>query len=100
MPANVNFKGAWTTFWGAFQGAWSSLAILITIFGLLLVLFAVGKWIWAKRKGGGGGASNGMIWSFVIGVILMAPEWLIPIFLGAVDFIANGIISVLSRVGL
>lgn len=92
VPLAVSLKSGWGTFWSSVSGAWAGLAATLTVIGVILVLVAVFTWIWQKRRGGGG-ASQGVLWTLVLGAIFAAPAVVIPFILTIVDFVINTIIN-------
>jgi hypothetical protein len=99
----INLSSGWTTFWEGISGSLGGLPTLMTAIGALLVVGAIGKWMWEKRRGGGGGGgggggkSEGIIWALALGAMLAAPNLLIPIFLKTLDIVANGIVAVYNN---
>lgn len=76
---------------------------LLTAVGVIVVVAAIGKWMWDKRRGGGmGGGGRGMTdqigWSLLLGATLSAPALIIPIFLKILDAVANGIAGIFNGV--
>jgi hypothetical protein len=91
----LDLKGAWTSLWSAINtGTFASIMTLLTWAGVILVVFAVLKWLWDKRRGGGGN-SQSLIWTSVLGGALAAPNLLLPIVLGLIDMLVNTIASAL-----
>ncbi|WP_022894566.1 hypothetical protein [Agromyces subbeticus] len=96
---DVNLSGAWDTLWGAIQGAiGSGIGLALTIIGLCLVLAAVLKWIFDRRRAGGTGQTSPMWWAIFIGAILAAPGAVIPILLTIVDALANAAVNLFNAV--
>lgn len=94
----INLKGSWTTFWNAISNAagMGGLLRLAAVIGVALVVFAVVKWAWDRRRGEKG--SFGAIWgALVIGLILSAPNVAMPIAFTLLDAIANAGIAVWNR---
>lgn len=99
----VNLAGGWDDFWSGISGAtgFDGVQALMTAVGALIVVMAIGKWLWEKRRGGGGGGggkgSEGVLWALALGAILSAPGGLIPLILKVLDFVANGVIGVFQN---
>lgn len=99
--AAVNFSGAWSTFWSKISQPISKLLTLLTIIGVLLVVGALISYVFEKRRSGGGfnggGAGNSKIgWALAAGIILAAPNALIPLLLKIIDGVANAFLNILS----
>lgn len=104
----VDFSGSWQKFWGGLASAtgFQSLSTLLGIIGLLVVVFAVVMYFFQKARGGmggmggGGGRANGsgIMWAVVAGMMLSAPNFVIPFVLGIIDILANVIIGVAQKV--
>ena len=92
----VDLKGGWTKIWGAIQTALGTFAGLLTAFGVLIVVFAVLKWLWDKRRGGDGQGNRALGWAMLFGAILAAPGLLIPMTLGLVDIVINAAINIVN----
>lgn len=98
MFANVDFVSEWNTIWGAVGSALGPINGLLSLVGAILVVAAVVKWVWEKRKGS---ANHGpLLHTIIIGAVLMAPNVVIPIFLTLIDAIVNAAISAGSSIGL
>lgn len=89
----VDFAGAWDAFWSRAQGQLGDILVLAGIVGVLLVVGALVMYFYRKSRGGGGN-TTGLVWTMVVGGILAAPAFLIPIILNVVDFVINTIASV------
>lgn len=84
-----NLSGGWNTVWSSLTGGWPGLVTAMTVIGVILVLAAVISWLWSKKRGGSGNASQAVIWMLVIGGLLAAPTVLIPLILKLCDFLIN-----------
>lgn len=98
VSAGVDFTSGWNALWGAFKGAMPpGAATLLSIIGVALLVYAIIKFWWDKRKGGGmgggmgagGGGLSSVAVALVIGTIFCAPEIIIPIFLKFCEIVAN-----------
>lgn len=95
--ADVNLRKSWSTFWKAVQGQAGPILNLLAVIGVLIVVGAIIKWAWDRRRGGGfgGGGNSGAIWgALLVGCLLSAPSILIPMFLLLFDVVANAGIDV------
>lgn len=96
-PTKINLAGGWDTVWSAIQSAiGNQLTALLTAVGVLIVVASLFKWMWDRRRSGGGGMgqSSGVLWSLLVGATLSAPGLLIPIFLTILDAIANAVLGI------
>lgn len=93
---NINFVGSWNQFWSAVSGSITGLVTLIGIVGMLLVVVGVLGYVWERRRGGGGGGHSKLGFTILVGAIAAAPTVVIPVLLTIVDFVANGLVSVLG----
>lgn len=90
MAGEVNLKGGWDRVWQAVQDGFPGLPQLMTIIGVILVVAALLKWAWDRRRGGGMGQGSAPLWGALIpGAILCAPGILFPLLLGLLDWVAN-----------
>lgn len=94
-----NLSGAWDRFWGIVTGSSGvdTLFTILAIAGMLLIVGAVVKFLWEKRRGGGGN-SQAMVWSIIAGGVLAGPSLLIPLVLRIVDFVINLVAALLRNV--
>lgn len=98
----INLAGQWSALWAKIdQGDWSTLSQLLTWVGIILIVFAVAKWLWDKRRGQGGGmgGSTTVLYTAVIGGLLASPEIVIPVVLTVVDLLVNLVVRVLPGAG-
>ncbi len=95
----VDLESSWSTLWSSISSEWGQLSTLLTIIGLLLVVFAFGKYIFDRRRGGGGHAQGltTVLWTLVAGSLLAAPDLIIPAVLSILDYVINGIGSALTH---
>lgn len=97
MASTVNLKGGWETFWDAITAGFPTITNMMTIIGVILVVFALLKWAWDRRRGGGMGQGAQPLWGALIpGAILAAPDMLFPILLGILDLVINVVISLIN----
>lgn len=97
-PTDVDLAGAWDKIWSAVSAvAGTEVTTLLTFIGVILVIFAIGKFIFDKRRGGG--ATSGLtavIWTLIAGGLLAAPNLIIPLALTLLDWVANAIIKIVG----
>ncbi|MCC3299473.1 hypothetical protein [Arthrobacter caoxuetaonis] len=97
MASTVNLKGGWESFWTAITAGFPTITNMMTIVGVILVVFALLKWAWDRRRGGGMGQGAQPLWGALIpGAILAAPDMLFPILLGILDLVINVVISLIN----
>lgn len=96
--SKVDLSGAWTGFWNTVTSSWTGLANMLTIIGLILVVFALVKWAWDRRRGGGMQGSGALWGSLIPGAILLAPKVIIPLLLWFIDAIANLVVDIIESV--
>lgn len=92
---DVNLRAGWSGLWGAATSGWGGLARLLMWVGVALVVIALVKWAWDRRRSGGMQGSGPMWGALIPGAILVAPAVLIPMILFCFDFIANIVVSIL-----
>lgn len=99
----VDLTGAW----GKFQSTvldkliapGSPISTTLTIIGVAVILGAVLKYFWDKRRGGGARGHGPIWWTLGIGGILVAPTVLLPLFFMVLDKIINIVIGVVNGSG-
>lgn len=95
---DVDLAGSWETFMAAIEGSAGPILKLLGVIGVLVVVLAIVKWAWDRRRGQGGfggGQSSGAIWgALLVGALLSAPTVVIPLVLEIFDVIANAAIDV------
>ena len=94
----VNLAGGWTIIWGTISGSLRGITGALTVFGTLLVVVGFASWLWQKRRGGGGQGHSGLLWTVLIGTLLVTPGVVLPILLTAVDLVLNAGITLWRRV--
>jgi hypothetical protein len=97
----VNLAGGWKDFWETISGTLGGITTLMNVVGMLIVVFAVVKMLWDKRKsgggGGGGGSGSNIGYAILIGAILSAPGLIIPNILTIIDLLANALAKIISK---
>lgn len=94
---DVDLKGSWDTFWNAISGDVKSVLSLIAIIGAVIIVGAIITYFW-NRKRGGDASTSALMWTVAVGALLAAPGAIIPLLLLLFDAIANGMLTLLSRV--
>lgn len=96
MGTKVDLAGAWTGLWARISGASgiTGLLTLMTWIGVGMVVFAIAKWAWSRRRGGAQAGQLG--WPITVGALLAAPAAVVPAFLWLIDLGANAVVSLLS----
>jgi hypothetical protein len=95
----VNLTGGWALIWDTVSGALGGVSGALTVFGVLLVVLGFVSWLWQKRRGSGGGQGHsGLLWTMLIGALLVTPGVVLPILLTAVDIVLNAAIALWNRV--
>lgn len=95
---DINLVTSWNTAWNDVSGPLSSFTNLMAVIGSVMVVFGVVGYLW-KRKRGGGGNHQKLIWTIVIGAILSGPSVMIPLLLTLIDYIVNAVISIFPTSG-
>ena len=81
------------------SGALGGVGGALTVFGTLVVVVGFASWLWQKRRGTGGGQGHsGLLWTMLIGALLVTPGVVLPILLTAVDIVLNACITLWNRV--
>lgn len=97
MAGSVDLVSGWSSVWSSVTSAvGSKLTNLMTAVGVIIVVFALGKWLWERRRGGGG-SHSGLIYSMAVGGLLAAPEVIIPVLLTIIDYVINAVVGVFSK---
>lgn len=86
----VNLKGSWSSFWGAITGGFTGVTALLSFVGTALIVIAVAKWAWERRRGGSMAQGAQPLWgALIIGCLMIAPTVIMPLLLTILDAIAN-----------
>lgn len=95
---DVDLASGWTTLWGSISSSVGpQVHGLLTIIGVILLVFALGKYIFDKRRGGG--ATQGLsavLWTLLAGALLASPDLIIPAALTILDLIINGLVHIVT----
>lgn len=97
----VNLAGGWDRFWSAIKDVVSGdIMNLLTIVGVILVIFAVAKYLFDKRRGGGAAQGLGVVfWTLMVGALLSAPQVIFPLALRLLDIVANLFLAIVRSAG-
>lgn len=101
----IDLSGAWSRVWVQMQaGLTPGFMQLLTAVGVLLVVGAIVKALWDKRRGQGGGGmgreGGQLLWVLVLGCLFAAPGLILPIFLVLADAVANALVSIFGSSGV
>lgn len=99
MAGEIDLEGAFSTAWNGLKSGFGAgtLSTMLTTVGVILVLFAVGKFLWDRRRGSGGNTQA--VWgALIVGSVLAAPEVLLPLLLKILDFIANSVVKIVQAI--
>lgn len=92
--AEVNMKAGWSSFWTAITAGFPLITGIMSFVGVALVVIAVVKWAWERRRQGGAGNHQPLWGALLIGCFLIAPTVILPLVLTILDGVANIGISV------
>ena len=96
--ASVDFQSGWNTVWNSVTAAvGTQLTTLMTALGVVLVVFAIVKWLWDRRRSGFQGNHSGLLWTFGVGAVLAAPEAIMPLLLGLADLVTNAAVGLFGN---
>lgn len=101
MGNTIDLAGGWNTLWGALNIP-PQMMTLLTVVGVIIVIIAVIKWIFDRKRQGSSGmgqSSGPVLWAALAGVAIAAPALIIPIFLKIIDWIINGLVSIWQGTG-
>lgn len=87
LAADVSLANQWTAFWGKISGQ-SQVWNFVGMIGVAMVVYAFVKWLWDRRRGGGG-SHAGLVTMIVFGAVLASPNILMPIALRVADWLIN-----------
>lgn len=90
--AGSNLKGGWSKVFSSINSAFPNLLTLLGAVGVIIVVLAIAKYFWDKRRGGANPANLG--WSLAVGGLLAAPALIIPILLGFADAVINAVSNI------
>ena len=90
VPAtgDINLKDSWDTLWTSVTQGFGKAPQIMTVIGLIVLVFALAKYFWDRRKNGSANAHP--VWSaIIVGGILAAPQVVFPVLLFVADGLAN-----------
>jgi hypothetical protein len=90
---DVNLADGWDKLWNPIKSSFPALPTLLSIVGVAVVVLAIGKYVWDRRRGGGGDSKR-LGWAMVIGALFAAPALVLPLALKVVDWIINTVVQV------
>ena len=91
----VNFAGDWTSVDTALNSALGpSLVTFLGVVGTLLIVLSVAKYLWDRRRGGGGNHQH-VLYTTLFGAILAVPAVVMPAILTIVDAVVNLFLKIL-----
>lgn len=93
----IDLSRSWKTFWDAITAGYSGIITMMSIIGVGLVVFALVKWAWDRRRGGSMGQGAQPLWGALIpGAVLAAPAVIFPILLQLLDWVANIVLNLVT----
>ena len=96
----ANFKGWWENIWGTIEANLGGYQALLETVATLILVGAIIKYFWDKRKGGGGyggsGQNSTVIWTMAVAAMIALPGVILPLVLGVVDVLVNFGIDLVS----
>jgi len=92
----MNFVSGWNQLIGKIPGG---VLTVLTIIGVALIVIFVAKWIWGRRRGGGGGMSGFPWLAIIFGAILAGPTVTVPAILTILQALVNVVINLATWVG-
>lgn len=98
MANNVDLVSGWNGVWSSIQSTvGTQLTGLLTAVGVLIVVFALGKWFWERRRGGGGAGHSALMYSMAVGALLASPDLVLPVLLTIIDYLCNAVVGVFHK---
>jgi len=97
---SLDLAGNWNTLWTSLTAAtgFSHVQTLLAIIGLIVIVIAIGVYLFERRRGGGAKHIN-VLWAALAGALLSGPNVILPAILGLLDFVVNSIASGLTNIG-
>jgi hypothetical protein len=96
----IDLSGGWTTVWNAISGPLATFTTFLTAVGVIIIVMAVLKFLWDKRRGSGGGGggqgASSIGWAIALGAVLAGPNLILPLVLEVVDIFANAAINLIK----
>lgn len=91
-PMGADFHSGWDKLWNTITGSVPGLSGLIAMIGVALIVWAIGKWFWRKRTGGGAD-SSGLLWTLAVGTIMVMPSAVVPLLLKFAEWAVNLVVG-------
>lgn len=92
----IDFGGSWGKVWAAVESGFPGISLMLTSVGMILVVFALAKYAWDRRRGGGNASP---LWNtLIIGALLLLPTVVIPLALLLLSGIANIVVKVVQAI--
>ena len=91
----IDLRGGWANLVAAINPS-PQLLTLLTVIGVAIVVLALFKALWDKRRGGGGGFTS-IIWPLAIGAALAGPMIVVPILLWGADTVVNAALALIQK---
>lgn len=95
MGNNLNLVTSWNTLWAQLTQWAPGLGTFLSVVGLAIVLISIGKWLWDKRRGGGGTFPTMAV---VLGLVLAGPTVVIPVLLSIVQVLFGVVVNIINWV--
>lgn len=92
MNQGMNLVGAWNTLWSQLTSG-NGIGNLLAVIGVAIIVFFVAKWLWDRRRGGGGGFP---VMPTVLGLVLAGPSFMFPVILTLLDALLNFFIGLIG----
>lgn len=97
-PMGSNLSGGFSDAWSKVTAAVPGLTGLLNLVGVVLVSYAIGKFIWDRKRGGGGqggagGGGQGLIVMLIIGALCTMPGIVFPILLKFADWVIDLLVN-------
>lgn len=94
---SVDLVQSWGKLWSSASASsgFSQLRWVLTVAGTVIVLSALLRYIWKSRHGQG--QRQHVIWSLVVGSLLVLPGVLVPVLLTLADAVVNLIIGAAGK---
>ncbi|MDO4243562.1 MAG: hypothetical protein Q4C85_07365 [Actinomyces sp.] len=103
MIESVDFTTLWSSFLTTVESVadTAGLFTILAYVGLGILIAAIVRWFWQKRRGGRIAEGNSAVfWALVVGLLCISPKVVIPIALLILQILANLCIAVLNQTGL
>jgi len=94
MKSSLNLVAAWNSLWARLTAWAPGLGTVLAVIGMAIIAFAVAKYFWDKRRGGGAGGFPWMLTLF--GMLLAGPTIIIPVVLSIVQALFVVVVNMVS----